>query len=173
MLSAIENRMSSLLTKSETGIVSTSWSRNVPGCEISKSKAMEPYLVEPEPFFSIIGFSFVKGHVDEVSVLRLDDVELEAMLAEIAEVLFRVARSARSETLHRRRCFRSKAHFVVFRLPPSTIVVALFPFFVLRHRVKADFLLALPDFDDGGDEFDQEARNAEEGGVEMIQEVNE
>lgn len=173
MLSAIENRMSSLLTKSEMGNDLMSWSRNVPGFR----QLTFPYFTHPElpqPLLTIIGLLLVERHVDQAPILVLQRVERQSVSVQSVEVLLGICRSAGTQTLRAsEHATASPTHLVVLRVPTFAIVVLSLPLFVLRHSVEAVFLLSLPYLDDRGDELDQKVRNLQQRGVEVIQEVDD
>lgn len=98
MLSAIEKRMSSLLTKSAIGTEVMSWSRYVPGC--SSVLFTEPtHSKLPQPFLSIICLLLAERHVDQSSIFSLDGLEGKPMLVEVVEVFLGVCGCARTQTL--------------------------------------------------------------------------
>jgi hypothetical protein len=113
-----------------------------------------------KPLFAIVGLLLVEGHVDQPTILGLDDVKRKAMLVNGAEVLDGVLGITGTQTL------------VVLGFPTTTVVILGLPFLVLRHSIEDVLLLALPNLDDGGDELDQKVRNSEQGGVEVVQEVD-
>ena len=173
MLSAIENRMSSLLTKSEMGNDLMSWSRNVPGFR----QLTFPYFTHPElpqPLLTIVGLLLVESHVDQAPILVLQRVEGQSVSVQSVEVLLGICRSAGTQTLQASEVdMASMTHLVVLRVPPFAVVVLRLPLFVLGHGVKAVLLLSLPYLDDRGDELDQKVRDLEQGRVEVIQEVDD
>jgi hypothetical protein len=173
MLSAIENRMSSLLTKSEMGNDLMSWSRNVPGFR----QLTFPYFTHPElpqPLLTIISLLLVERHVDQAPILILQRVEGQSVSVQSVEVLLGICRSASTQTLQASEDdMASITHLVVLRVPPFAVIVLRLPLFVLGHGVEAVLLLSLPYLDDRGDELDQKVRNLQQRGVEVIQEVDD
>jgi hypothetical protein len=59
-------------------------------------------------------------------------------------------------------------NLVVFDMPSSSIIVLLFPVFVLGDGEEREVLLTLTDLDNRGDEFDKEARNLKQTREEMV-----
>ena len=104
MLSAIENRISSLLMKSEIGISSTSWFKKVPGWRSRQPRILVStkgaYLASPEPLLTVVRLLLAESQVDELPVSRLGFGEGYHVLLHLAEVVLRIRVLARAETLH-------------------------------------------------------------------------
>ena len=103
MLSAIENRMSSLLMKSEIGISSTSWFKKVPGWRSRQLRILVStkgaYLASPEPLLTVIRLLLAERQVDELAIALLCLREWNDVLLRVAEVVTSVRVLARTQTL--------------------------------------------------------------------------
>lgn len=67
----------------------------------------------------------------------------------------------------------SRPHLVVLDVPPRRRREPLAPRLVLRHRVERQHLPALLRLDDRRDELDEEAGDAQQRGVERVEEVHD
>lgn len=65
-----------------------------------------------EPFFSVVSFLLVKGHIDEGAILGVGSCELDHMSFEIREVFFCIFRGGCTQTLCNANCQYEKETFM-------------------------------------------------------------
>lgn len=57
------------------------------------------YLELPQPLLPVVGLLLIESEIDKVSVAVLRRVKLEHMTRHVGEILLRVGRGTRSQTL--------------------------------------------------------------------------